>query len=740
MRAVPVTFLTIFISMSVVACDDDGPCGGCPQGKVCCDDNQCRECCIDDDCLGGVCGEYVICNDDYECECAGGPPGEDCSRDAEACMEGLVCDPFTNTCVEECTSDAECQARTEIPFHGDLKCENGICDFDHCTKDTDCPGGRVCFDGDCVTIPACDELAECALLPESAVTQQGTTAPFAATAYLTSGIVAPGMTFDWSSSDPSVAAVDDAGLVTGGANTGSVTITATVTGCPSVSCTASVINYGPAMDTRVVVVDELDYTPIEGATVVVGAETPVTTDQLGIAVVAIAIDPANPADITVSHQEYQYVTLRNVEEIDVLVPLRKLYHLDFSTNPPTQIAHGRAVRLNFDRIRCESPNTTCDVCFGFAGISIPGSLINMSFDTIIGGMIKTTIELGGSKEEVPLPAGMTLCLNQTCFKEACYALGIPGDRVVWGLGGKMDLADLIDKLGPVISGNGEDIDIGQLIAGLVPLFANFYTAMAPNAEVTQIPYVPDINDIDDDPETPYVPDYDRLPVVDLDLKVKMDQMVTFQAPALPVGTFDGVILIGGVVVNGAGFVPLGLAAGVDSLDAEDTLDGIIDDPIELKVAEVAGRVPEDQVQRVIIALALNLSGLAGETSCVAGQIIHLDQFSGTHTLTPFLPPAEVAYDPQNRELTVTQLPTGVDYYQITLTGELDTIWNLLGQWAHGTYTLPAVPPEGDRSDKADFYTIDLIDGVSYQDLLEFNDANLTDLVELVRAFSYAEVP
>jgi hypothetical protein len=220
----------------------------------------------------------------------------------------------------------------------------------------------------------------------------------------------------------------------------------------------------------------------------------------------------------------------------------------------------------------------------------------------------------------------------------------------------------------------------------------------------------------------------------------MDQTVTFQPPALPVGTYDAVILIGGVVVNGAGFVPLGLTAGMDSLDEEDTPDGIIDDPIVLTIAEVAGRVPEDQVQRLVVALALNLSSLEGETSCIAGQIIPLDQFSGTHTLAPFMLPAEASYDLLTRELTVTQLPVGMDYSQITLTGELDTFWNLLGQWSPGTYTLPSPPPEGDRSDRADFYNIVLIDGVTYQDLLEFNDVNLMNLVELVQAFSFSETP
>jgi hypothetical protein len=272
--------VTIFAIALCMACNggNGGTCGDCLLGTICCNDGLCHECCIDDDCLGhpGVTGcpdHRISCNQSYECECICLNAGEDCSRYPGDCCDSFACDVFTNTCMTECLSDADCLARTEIPFHEDLKCDNGVCDFDHCTTDADCPGGRVCFGGDCVTIPSCTDLSECVVLPENAVTRQSTTIQFAATAYLDSGSVAPGIAFEWSSTEPNAASVGAAGLVTGGASTGGATITATVSGCPTVTCSAAVTNYGPVIQTRVVVVDELEYTPIEGATVVVGAET-----------------------------------------------------------------------------------------------------------------------------------------------------------------------------------------------------------------------------------------------------------------------------------------------------------------------------------------------------------------------------------------------------------------------------------------------------------------------------------
>jgi hypothetical protein len=740
--------LVVGVSLGVVYCSDDG--AGCSgDTPLECNDGECHQCCIDDDCLAnddmaGCSEDYIICNDDYECECVCYKDGEDCSRDPGACCEALACDIFTNKCMAECGSDADCTSRN-IPFAGDLKCKSGACDFDHCNKDADCAGGKVCFDGNCVTIPSCSDLKECVVLPGSAVTKQGTTAQFAATPYLNSGAVAPGFAFTWSSSDAAVASVA-AGLVTGGANTGPATITATVDGCPNTTCTAGVTNYG-AVDqgtTRVVAVDELENTPVAGATVVVGAEAPVTTDAQGIATVNIQLAAGNAADITVSKQDYNYATLRAVEKNDVIVHLGKLYHLDFGQNPPARVAGGIKGKFDFGMIRCEPPLKTCDVSFGLGGLSIPGNLVNLNFDLLIGGMIKTQIELGGSTEEIPLPSGLVLCLNQTCFKEFFKPTGIPGNRVAWGLGGKLDLADLIDKLGPIISGGTDDIDIGSLVAGLLPLFANFYTAVVPNVDVLPRAMVADVNDIDDDPDTTEVPDYDNFPPQNMTLKVGMDQTMTFTPPSLPVGTYDGVIVIGGIIVRGAGLVPLGLSAGLDSKDKEDTPDGVIDDPIELHIADVAGRIPEGQVKRVVIALAMNVSGLAGSTDtpmALAGQVMYVDSFSGTHTLPAFMTPAKATYVPDSGLLKVVDAGAGADYTQAIFTSSADDKnWHVLGVFANGDYTLPTDPdPQDPRSHGVSFINIDLKAG-DYQSLVEFNDGNMGNLVELVTSFCFLDVP
>ena len=275
---------------------------------------------------------------------------------------------------------------------------------------------------------------------------------------------------------------------------------------------------------------------------------------------------------------------------------------------------------------------------------------------------------------------------------------------------------------------------------------NFYSSIVPNVNIVPIDKVPDTNDIDGDGDTgDLVPDYDHFPDLGMTLKVAMDNTMSFTAPRLPVGTYNEVMLFAGVIVRGAGFVPLGLATAPDSRNSDDDPDGIIDDPITLHVSDVAGRLPEDQVQRVVLAVAFNRSAFPygflesdPEPLRLAAQVLFVDSFSGTHTLPEFLNPAEVTYDPATRHMEIIQAPSGADYFQASFQDENGAGWHVLAPDAV-SFDLPAAPPEGDRAGKRSFVSIDL-ESTTYQDLAEFNDANMGDLVEMIYAFSFSEVP
>jgi len=741
----PVAMLLVVLLAGIAACSDDDTTTVCtdPAFPHRCLDGTCQACCSDEHC-----GADQMCRD-HECVEYCREEGEDCSNDPGNCCMDLCCDVFTNKCLSECTADADCSVlHPTVAFSADMKCDSGCCDFDHCQKDVDCPGGKVCFDGNCVTRPVCEDVDFCRVLPGSAVVKEGTTAQFAATAYLKSGAVAPGMTFAWNSDVPARAAVDAAGLVTGGSETGGVLITAQVAGCDA-TCTAGATNYANvASGTRVLVVDALTGGAVEGAVVEVGAEGPVNTDALGVAEFTTELSPANPADVFVYKRNYNYITLRDVKSSDLIVHIGHLFHLDFTSGSPREVAGGIQGKFDTSMIRCEEEQG-CEVFFGLAGLSFPGSLTNLNFDLVFGARILTKVELGGDSRDIAIPSGLVFCVNENCPKEFYSPTSIPGNRVAWGVGGKLDLDVLIDKVAPLLTGGG-DLDITALAVNLLPLLSsNYYTAMTPNVQISPIDKILDVDDLDDDGSTTdYVPDYDNFPGLSMPMRVAFDPEIDLvvTAPQLPPGGYDAVVAIAGIFVRGAGFVPVGLGAGMDVKVEGETPDGVIEDPIRVYVSPVAGRIPEDQIQRALLVMAIKIESIArigDATQKIAGQVIPLDKFVGLRALPAFIEPVQGEYDPGTRDLRIDVLPAGLDYAQLTFSGEKDVNWHVLGEWTAGSYHLPDPPVYGDRADQAHFVGVKLSDRagtIGYQDVLGFNDTNLGNLMEFIEAFSYTDIP
>jgi hypothetical protein len=334
-------------------------------------------------------------------------------------------------------------------------------------------------------------------------------------------------------------------------------------------------------------------------------------------------------------------------------------------------------------------------------------------------------------------------VGQKVGRENYEATGIPGTRVAWGLGGKLNLADLIEIFGPVISGG--DLDIGAILGAVPPLFAGFYSGVVPNVEIDPIAEVADVNDINGDGSTEdLVPDYANFPALprgDMVLKVPMDQITDVTIPAMPSdgagGTlYDGVILLAGVMVVDAGLVPLGLSAGMDAASADDTPDGQIDN-VALAVSDVAGRLPAGSYERVLIALALNFGKLTDPDNTdplvISGQLHKVADFNSPLTLNTFMEPAAYTYDAGKRQVDITTLPA--DTSTVLMLGSGDSgSWQMFHPGGSGLVDLPAAPVHGDRSDVLGIGVLKFSDGVSYSDMIAFNDNNLVDLVRLVSDF------
>ncbi len=716
-----------------------------------CEDGSCHECCADTDCTRGKeCRDF---------KCVKPLP---CAKEGESCTKGpccsdLCCDSFTKTCVAKCLDKAGCTAQhATVDFFQDLSCNggSGCCEFSGCASDAQCAPGQVCFSQKCVTIPSCDEIASCEIAPKAAVITSGKKVQLTVAAYLKSGAQAPGLTFAWSTDSSDVAAMEN-GAVTGGKTTSKTLVGAQISGC-AISCKATITNYGPVTQgSRVVVVDELAQTPLPGATVVLGDKT-AQTDDLGVALFDTQPSAASKQDVSVFRRDYHYLTFRGVESNDVIAPISKLYEWDFTKNPeaPTAVAGGIKGSLYNDLLTCPEGGT-CDVLIGLTGFSIPGNLTSINPMMLIGGLVKTPMAIAGLNSDFPLPAGLVGGLvNQKVqwLKERYAPTGVPGKRVLWGLGGYLSLIDMLDILKPAIESQGKNLDLPKMLSQIAPMVSRFSTAVVPNVEVASIPQVADVNDQNmNKSTTDLIPDYDSFPELGIHPKDGMDKEIEVVVPPLPKkqdGTFalDAVVVIAGANVKDQGFVPLGIGLGLDRSESQPTPDGMID-PIKVMVSDVNGRLPETQVQRALVVISANIDQLIGGllngtsvTIAVSGQIVQLPAFAGTQTLNPFMVPAQGSFDAATRKLNLSYLPEEIDYAQLLMASEVNNAnWNILGQFEKGELTIPTPALKGDRADAANVITFRLNGRTDYQGLLRFDDLNLNDLVTLIESFTYTHI-
>jgi len=157
------------------------------------------------------------------------------------------------------------------------------------------------------------------------------------------------------------------------------------------------------------------------------------------------------------------------------------------------------------------------------------------------------------------------------------------------------------------------------------------------------------------------------------------------------------------------------------------------------VSEVAGRIPEESYERVLLAFALHLQDLSGASPgapVVAGQILFLgDTFEQQVNLDSYLVPPALSYDPNARQLEVSSIPEQADYCQAIFGDSFaGSTWHVLGEWALGNFELPPAPKSGDRSEAVTMIALDLQEGVNFQDIPASNSTNMANLSRLIRQF------
>jgi hypothetical protein len=456
----------------------------------------------------------------------------DCS-DQELCIGG-VC-----TYSPDCETTADCDSGFE--------CVGGQCFEEICRGPQDCAEGQFCNAGECVDPP---RVASCFVASQSAVISRDQLFALQAFALDSEGDGVPA-TFAWTSSDPSVAIIGPGGRNAIGAG-GEGTTTLTAATQAGIACSGEIVLTGqgevPVGDLRVVVIDEETGAGIPGAEVVLHNGATAITGAGGVAVLNA---PAGDFAVSVFAADYNYVTVQGLTSSDLRIPL--------SHRRGTGPVAGFTGEFDLSRI-----NSSGDVTLGLAGASIAGGLLDMDLQSLLGETFMTHMEIptiGG--RDMPLPGGLVIYGQvfglDLDFKRTYYANASGGARIGWGLAGKVPAMEL---LGLIQGGGGA----GDMLTTLLPLFSRFDHGSRP-LNLTEMPRVADSQDLDGDGDTAeMVPDYDAFPVVSLHPSVRqtlVTDIAVSNFPQMSDAAASVAVLVGGTLLDGPGFVPLGISATSD---------------------------------------------------------------------------------------------------------------------------------------------------------------------------------
>ena len=548
----------------------------------------------------------------------------------------------------------------------------------------------ICKDASTLTPPD-----DCTISPSTVYITSGSSADMTATGALASGELTPNATFALSG-DENVTVTDN--TVTGTCEDSSpctASVSATSSLNASATCTATVTIY-PAVganDFRVTVFDGDNHNPLASAKVVGvlldGTKDIQTTDANGS--YTWTGQANNLMAVSVFQTGYNWQTFYAPGSNDVAVYTTAI--------PDNSKVAGVKGKFYYDNV-----HTLGEIKLGLAGTSIAGNITELNFETLLGEIADTPVNIEGltqGEEIFPLPSGLAFEVGNEPIKDSFVVFGEPGRRILWAMGGKVKLSEVGGIISQVAV-TGEDINIGSLLSALLPFFSKFDHAVVSglDLELTDKPVAPE-----DGTATPYE-DWANFPELTgdsaINLNTLLSQSATYSLPTMPCapgkkeasGCTDnaytsGVVLLSGTLVPGQGMVPLGLTAALDDPDSEDgvdQVDGKIDHPVGTTAAPAAGSVIVDFAPQhdglegnklATIGIALDIDSLmAGGFS--ASTLVHMtDSFGATNTFptSEFLDYQEGSVNSTTHEVTVT--PVGeAHFYRLNLSGSGNGYWNV----------------------------------------------------------------
>lgn len=703
-------------------------------------------------CGGGTSSTPTKCTNNSECE-----SNETCNTDTgkceatfgctnnRQCDAGETCNLATKTCekVFICSSAQSCYDH-DSTWNADSNpamCVAGECRADGCKSNQDCKGGKLCnvASGKCEEAASCDNVGEVKIVTPSFVLTEGNTKELKAIVLNSNGApINTSGSFTWASSKTDIVAVDVNGVVTGGASDGSSDITVSI--CNKTSQALNIQNFATVENGKLrVIVRDVDGKKVTGATVKAKDESMVT-DNEGV---ALFDNTETKNNITVTMAGFQSLTFLDVEGKDIIAYLIKAVDNTKSG--------GFKGMFDFDHPTIKKNGLTR---LGFAGASLPGNILDLDFGLLLGEPIMRHIDTAGIQEDIALPSGLVLFLGDDDVISGSYAAtGLEGDRTLWGWGGRGSLSQVLGIVQEAMDAGMENLDMGKLLSQLMPIAEKFNHSIKANQNITHCPKIADVNDINGNQDTTdKISDFDSscFPTVNMTLNQPLSQMSTFKFPALP--TIEGEraeveLLLVSTIVEGKGMVPLGLGAGVDKKDNNDTADGKIDDTHIVYAPQHDGIANNDSMvvsmSMIINKDAMNPQGntkvndmmvkLTGLVKFYKDGVIEDNIDMSNDTYLKLAEDAKLA----NNEVTFTAID-GATLYRLSVVDADGNVWVV---YSPNTTISIADKPIGNINTiivQAVTLSKDNTE-VSYNDLLKFNNSNLDDLVRLIKKFSAYQI-
>ena len=723
----------------------------------------------------GPCPGTISCVDEVSgrarlaiCTAAGYQPGTTCQASAVTTGEFCCIAPFACATNQDCEDNrVEQEVCPDTRYPCICLPETGKCVTGVCASAADCGADEICAEGRCQTAPVATGLVARIVTPDSLIAASESLQLWAvAVDPANPEITNPNAEIIWDTT-VGTGSVNLDGLFTAAATGGSTTVRARV--ADNAADTGDTVNIttlaasASGEGIRVTLVDESSRAPLAGATVVVikdGVSTTGTTDALG----SYATGVAPPADIHVFPAGHAYVSLFGVQGSTAMV-----------STPPSTRAEIQEIRDGYvcpdtgivDTNNCGGVGQSPCLCYqldqvdvvkgvpsfervandGELGVSINGfalgnSLLDLNFDLIVGPSIDRVFPEGSPiplADAASIPSGVTLYFNGRPLVDSFIATAPQGSRTLWSVGGLISLSRNPSLLPSIIQQvGGSATDIGSIIAVVLPLLQDFYSGVKTGIDMNSAGTFPV-----------------RDPGAALNVPTQRRMEVTLPSLAgISSANPDTVIILGGALVPGEGFVPLGITAGADKTRSVDVPDGSVDgdpstpetpnDPLILTLAPIHGGILTPGTKYMIADVALLLGKVDGGPRELSSGQVHIFDADALPTrldlaAQPFSGAVDNAtWDAATRTLSFTAGRGASDITRAVFKNNRDQLWIAYGEGA-GSYTMPAVP---DTFDDRTTGTVTVVgvdlrdsDGVTLQSLIGARGAALTELFEHVSSFS-----